>query len=182
MTGRTETEIKLRLADARQGLDRIALLGAEARTPRSFEWNEILDNGELRASGGVLRLRQWAGTATLTYKGPSAEGARHKTREEWETVVADLDAMRVILNRLGYLTVFRYEKYRTAFYLPPGEIVLDETPIGCFLELEGPADWIDRTAARLGFDESSYVTASYGSLYLAHCLERGIAPTHMIWS
>ena len=46
--------------------------------------------------------------------------------------------------------------------------MLDETPIGPFLELEGPARWIDRMAKRLGFTEKDYVTASYGALWAAH--------------
>jgi hypothetical protein len=35
--------------------------------------------------------------------------------------------------------------------------MLDETPAGVFLELEGPSRWIDRTARRLGFAESDYL-------------------------
>jgi len=52
---------------------------------------------------------------------------------------------------------FRYEKYRTTFRLPDSNawangllIELDETPIGTFVELEGPAAAIDRAAEELG--------------------------------
>jgi adenylate cyclase class 2 len=43
--------------------------------------------------------------------------------------------------------------------------VLDETPIGNFAELEGPADWIDQTASTLAIHPSQYITLSYGRLF-----------------
>ncbi len=46
-----------------------------------------------------------------------------------------------------------------------GVAMLDETPAGVFLELEGPPRWIDRTARRLGFGEADYITASYAELH-----------------
>jgi len=71
--------------------------------------------------------------------------------------------------------VFRYEKYRTEYSKrsTAGKIMLDETPIGNFLEIEGSASWIDRTSKLLGFKHSDYLKASYGSLYRAYCREQG---------
>ena len=81
-----------------------------------------------------------------------------------------------IVERLGYRRVFRYEKYRTEFHQPrrAGVAMLDETPVGVFLELEGTPHWIDRTARRLGFQESDYITASYGRVYLDWCAANGM--------
>jgi adenylate cyclase class 2 len=42
---------------------------------------------------------------------------------------------------------------------------VDETPIGNYAELEGTAEWIDRTAVRLGIDPAQYLTLSYGRLF-----------------
>ena len=84
---------------------------------------------------------------------------------------------------LGYGPKFRYEKYRTE-YLRPGEAgvaMLDETPIGNFLELEGPGPWIDATAREFGFRRTDYITSSYGALYLADCQLRGRKPGHMVF-
>jgi len=44
-------------------------------------------------------------------------------------------------------------------------IELDETPIGVFLELEGPATAIDRAAKALGFEKRDYILANYMVLY-----------------
>jgi adenylate cyclase class 2 len=109
---------------------------------------------------------------------------RHKSREEFETAVSDAANAAKILNRLGFLDCFRYEKYRTEFARShePGVVMLDETPIGNFLEIEGPPDWIDETAHELGFDEDKYMTASYGTLYRRHCEAHGRKPSHMVFT
>ena len=59
--------------------------------------------------------------------------------------------------------------------------MLDETPIGDFLELEGPPRWIARAARALGRSPADYITASYGSLYLQHCQAKGVKPSHMVF-
>jgi adenylate cyclase class 2 len=56
---------------------------------------------------------------------------------------------------------------------------LDETPIGDFLELDGPSYWIDETAARLGFSGEEYVTCSYYTLYQEYLRAHPEAPRNM---
>jgi adenylate cyclase class 2 len=108
---------------------------------------------------------------------------RHKSREELELEISDAGAMAAVLARLGFEAAFRYQKYRTEFRQPrhSGVAMLDETPIGVFLELEGTAPWIDRTARKLGFEESHYITASYGRLYLEWCKRRRVKPSNMVF-
>jgi adenylate cyclase, class 2 len=60
-------------------------------------------------------------------------------------------------------------------------VLVDETPIGNYLELEGPPRWIDQTARLLGFTHADYITRSYGYLYLAYCRERRIRPKDMLF-
>ena len=47
------------------------------------------------------------------------------------------------------------------------EIVLDETPIGPFLEIEGDPDGIRAVTADLGLDPSDYMVDSYVDLFFA---------------
>jgi adenylate cyclase class 2 len=84
---------------------------------------------------------------------------------------------------------FRYEKFRTTFRLPASNawakrliIELDETPIGVFLELEGPANAIDRAAKALGFETRDYVLANYVTLYREYCRGRGEEPHDMLFT
>ena len=165
-----ETEIKLRLP---QGPERARTLleqqGFRATGPRQLETDQTFDlpTGELRNGERLLRLRSAGGRWTVTYKGPPSL-ATHKSREEIETEVSDSAAFAQILSALGYQPSFAYEKFRTTFKASaddPGIVTLDETPIGDFLELEGPESWIDQTALKLGFGPADYITSSYAALY-----------------
>jgi adenylate cyclase class 2 len=63
--------------------------------------------------------------------------------------------------------MFRYQKYREVYRWKAVEIVVDETPIGTFLEIEGEIEAVHAAAAALGYDASQYVADSYVALYLA---------------
>ena len=180
-----EIEVKLRVGDAQQAAATLIDHGFLVIQQRAFEANEVYDTPEraLRTERRLLRLREFAGVATFTYKG-TPESGRHKSREELETEVSDPAALRLILDRLGLQLFFRYEKYRTVYQRPnepAGLAVLDETPIGLWLELEGDPAWIDRTAAQLGFEQGQYVTESYGGLWLKHCAENGLDRRDMVF-
>ncbi len=73
--------------------------------------------------------------------------------------------MATIFSQLGYAPAFTYEKWRTEYADADGHCVIDETPIGLFAELEGPANWIDSTSHRLGLDPGELITLSYGRLF-----------------
>jgi adenylate cyclase class 2 len=131
----------------------------------------------------LLRLREIGERSILTWKGTGIAGP-HKIRPELETPVGSAETMAQIFHQLGFELVFRYEKYRTEFTgdHKPGVVTLDETPIGDFLELEGPGEWIDKTADRLGFSADQYILDSYGTLYIADCKSRGVQPTNMVFA
>jgi len=149
---------------------------------RIFEANALFDTarGALRRTGRLLRIREAGRQGIMTYKGPGTAG-KYKDREELEIEVSDPHRLSEMLGRLDFTPAFRYEKYRTEYRRPgeAGSAMLDETPIGVYLELEGAPKWIDRSARRLGFTESDYSTASYGGLYLAYCHKHGRRPANM---
>ena len=180
-----ETEVALRIESPAAARRLLRRLGFSITKRRAFESNTVFDtpDGELRRRKCLLRLRQAGRRQILTFKGPPL-ASLHKSREEVESEIAGAAAAGAILGELGYSPVFRYEKYRTEYGKPrqPGSVMLDETPIGCFLELEGPPRWIDRTARDLGYSPAGYITSGYGGLYLEHCKSRGITPSHMVFS
>jgi adenylate cyclase, class 2 len=165
----TETEIKLRMASPRAAREAVARIGAELVRPRHLEDNVLLDDTlrSLRRRGHVLRLRRTPGESVLTFKGPGEPRTGVKTREEIETAVADADAAAHVLERLGFRPVFRYQKYREVYRWREQEIVVDETPIGTFLEIEGDVEGIHAAAAALGFAPSDFITDSYVGLFFA---------------
>ena len=177
-----EIEIKVPVsspAAARAALRRHAF---EITTKRVFEENLVLDDDtrSLYTRGTLLRLRRAGNVITCTTKGVGLPG-RHKCREENEFSPSDFDACLAVFRALGYQEAFRYEKYRTVYARTgePGHIMLDETPIGTWLELEGPSSWIDQTANLLGFTPDSWVMSSYVTLYHDWCQVQGVEPTGM---
>lgn len=124
-------------------------------------------SGSLRRAGVLLRLRRAAGRAVVTYKGKVAERADVKAREELEVEVSDADAFEAILAAIGLLPCFRYQKYRETYGHGNAEIVIDETPVGTFLEIEADPAEIHALAQALGFSREDYVLDSYVALFLA---------------
>ena len=181
----TETEVKLALTDRASIERRLADAAFQVSAARIFESNAVYDTPDqsLRQKGTMLRLRQLDHTAILTWKGPGTPGL-HKSRPELETSIGSPDLFRLILEQLGYAVHFRYDKYRVEYSeAKPGSgvVTVDETPIGDFMEIEGPDNWIDTTAARLGFSKNDYITESYGKLYLDHCKAHGLEPGNMVF-
>jgi adenylate cyclase class 2 len=161
-----EIEIKFRVTNLRE-LSR-TLRAAKFRlvTPRTHEMNTLYDlPGEvLRAQKQLLRLRKYGSIWTLTHKSGGKTG-RHSSRVELETDVADGKKMDAILRGLGYAPTFHYEKFRAEWTGRKGQVVVDETPIGNFCEIEGPPRWIDGTAKRLGVKPEDYITKNYATLF-----------------
>ncbi len=131
----------------------------------------------------LLRLRQAGDKHVITWKGKGEPGP-HKSRPELETTLMSGENMHKILGQLGFAPTFRYEKFRTEFSEKDrlGVVTVDETPIGNFIEIEGPSEWIDATAQRLGFSPADYILDSYGRLYLAACERQGVQPTNMVFT
>ncbi|MGB7282293.1 MAG: class IV adenylate cyclase [Candidatus Acidiferrum sp.] len=126
-----------------------------------------------------------SGTAA---SGSAQENHRHKVREELELEVADADMLAKIFEGLGMRGWFRYEKYRSTFRLPAARrwangllIELDETPIGLFVELEGPGPAIDRAAQELGYSSRDYIVKNYLALYVEDCRRKGKEPKDMLF-
>lgn len=178
-----EIEIKLPLKSADQGRRLLRKAGFRVVRRRHHEQNIVFDHakGYFRSRGILLRLRVVGKQATLTYKKP-LPGKKHKVRMETESPVSNPSALTETLESLGLQPVFRYEKFRTLFQdnSKAGLVALDETPVGVFMELEGPPEWIDQTAARLGFQERDYITKSYGDLYQESKSKGGSSP-HMLF-
>ncbi len=184
---RREIEIKLAAPGVAWARRLLGRHGFRKQGSRLLQSDVVLDTARrrLQRAGALLRLRRSGTQAWLTYKGPASPGP-HKNREELELALkgAAAAALEEVLARLGFRPTFRYEKYRTEFARPkePGIVALDETPIGVYLELEGPPQWIDRTARRLGFQRGDYITATYAQLYLKHCRKTGRKPGDMLFN
>jgi adenylate cyclase class 2 len=169
LAGQVESEIKLRIPGPEAARAAVAGLGARRLRARHFEDNVLLDDaaGRLGIGGRLLRLRRTAQGGHLTYKGPRLDSGEVKAREEIEVPVGEPDDLQSLLAALGLRPVFRYQKYRETYSWKDVEIVVDETPVGTFLEIEGPVDGIHAAAAALGYGRADYITDSYAGLFFA---------------
>jgi adenylate cyclase class 2 len=161
-----EIEVKFRVTDLRGLARKLRAAGFRLVTRRTHEMNTLYDlPGEvLRMRKELLRLRKYGSEWTLTHKSGGEKG-RHSSRMELETAVTDGKKMDAILRGLGYAPTFRYEKFRAEWTDKKGQVVVDETPIGNFCEIEGPSRWIDATAKKLGVAPADYITKNYATLF-----------------
>jgi adenylate cyclase, class 2 len=180
MASEKEIEIKFRVDDLRELARQLRAAGFRQITPRTHEMNTLYDlpGHPLRRRGDLLRLRRYGKEWLLTHKAKGAAG-RHKTREETETRISDGKKMDIILRALSFEPSFRYEKFRAEWDDGKGHVVVDETPIGNFGEIEGPSRWIDSTARRLGIQPRDYITQNYAGLFHAWKLRSGSPATEM---
>jgi adenylate cyclase class 2 len=164
-----EAEIKLRVSDRAAALAALEQLGATLTVPRHLEDNVLYDTPEraLASSDRLLRLRRTPRGFLLTFKGPREIVEGVKRRPEHEVWVEEGGSLERILEGLGYQPFFRYQKYREAWSWQGAELLLDETPVGTFLEIEGPLPTIHRAAQALGRGAGDYITQSYAALYVA---------------
>jgi adenylate cyclase class 2 len=203
-----ETEIKLPVLDVKALERKLKRLGAKtlgSGSGRVHEMNVIFDTpeGGLAKHGQLLRIRTEAvqeksktklrNRVLVTFKQPVShrvndEGARFKIREESEVEVADAAQLTRIFEGLGLRGWFAYEKYRTTWKLGATArwakdllIEVDQTPVGTYVELEGPPQAIDRAAAQLGYTRKDYLLKNYLTLYAEDCRRRGIPPGNMLF-
>jgi adenylate cyclase class 2 len=166
-----EIEIKLRLSDVDKMRESLLLMGFSIRTDRAFEDNHVYDfaGHSLRFRDCLLRIRDYAGKTIVTFKGPAQPSSQFKIREEIEAETTPSGAIHRILAALEFQVVFRYQKYRTEYVGNWREhsvhLMLDETPIGNYLEIEGDQEGIDTVASALGFKREDYITESYLALF-----------------
>lgn len=207
----TEIKLKIEDVRAfLRALKRMAARPVGSATGRVHEENVIFDtpDGGLAKHGQLLRIRTETPEVrgktkaasskqrhVVTFKQPPLQPdsgygrhGRYKVRDEIELVVGEAANLAKIFEGLGMTGWFHYEKYRTTFRLAPSKswardllIELDETPIGTFVELEGPAEAIDRAATELGFSKRDYVLKSYLVLYMDECRRKGEQPRNMLF-
>lgn len=183
-----EIEVKLKIGDAGSFRQTLLEKGFRSIVPRAFEKNTVFDTPrkKLKKRKKLLRLRKINDRNVLTFKQPAespgssviaAPTARYKIREEIETEVPDFETMEKIILGLGYVPVFIYEKYREEFEKDGVHLMLDETPIGNYIEIEGGAAAIDQAAQLLGFATGDYITANYRKLF-----KRAGGTGHMVFT
>jgi len=165
-----EAEIKIPVEDIETVREALVEAGATTVHAMAREVNLLLDTGDgrLQEAGNILRLRRYGSRNILTFKGPAVYHGSVKERPEHETEIENAERMLEILDHLGLRAVARYEKDREMWLVDEISVVLDHTPMGDFVEVEGPRDRLQTAARSLGLDPSTAVRGSYLSLWREH--------------
>ena len=164
-----EVEVKIRVDDFESLTKSLLANGAKLSAERVYERNVRYEDAtnSLSPDKRVLRLRQDT-RARLTYKEPHSTGGDGVTaRTELEVTVSDFDTADLLLAKLGFHSAWVYEKYRTSYELLGCEVVLDELPIGKFVEVEGDSIGIEKVLSVLNLSESRRILESYSGLFFA---------------
>ncbi len=165
-----ETEVKFRLSSRLPFEARLHALGAR-REGEERERNVLFDDagGTLQARGCALRLRTTENGALLTFKGKAEFSKGVKSRLELESGVEAPVRIEALLGQLGYVPLFIYEKRRTTWRFTDAArpvVVVDETPLGLFAEVEGNEGAVRALAGELGVPEDAFIPESYAALWM----------------
>jgi adenylate cyclase, class 2 len=149
-----EIEKKYRLDNQRRPkiIARLKHLGAEFMR-EDFEENYLHRGGLLDERNAVLRLRKIGDTVILTYKERIRNNDDIKHKIEYETEVADVEAIENIIEKLGYRLDVVYEKRRQTWHFDKVEVVMDVLPFGLYMEIEGEIDDIEEAEKLLEIED-----------------------------
>jgi adenylate cyclase class 2 len=158
-----EIEVKIKVNDLNALPAKIIRHGAVLEKERFFEKNTLYDfrSQALLLRKQALRLRRIGKKVFLTYKGTPQKSRRFKIRREYETEVRNEKQIRRILEALGLVPVFHYEKHRTIFRKGQLKICLDELSTEKYIEFEGKREKIAQFSRLLGFNKSQWIKQDY---------------------
>jgi adenylate cyclase class 2 len=161
-----EIEVKFYIPQVEPVRERIMALGASC-LGRVFEVNVCFDNegGTLKKQDILLRLRKDR-AARLTFKSaPRQADGDYKMYRELEVEVSDFNTCKAILESLGFHPARTYEKWRETFALGDTHLLVDTTPFGVFLEIEGRKEDIRAAAGKLGFYWQERILFNYLAIF-----------------
>ena len=166
MASSLEIEVKFYIPEVEPLREQILSLGASL-VSRYFETNVCFEDEakSFKRKDILLRLRK-DDKARLTFKAPpqQRDGA-FKTYRELEVEIDDFDTGMAILQSLGYHPEQRYEKWRETFAVGETHLLVDTTPFGVFLEIEGPRSDIRLLAEQLGLPWHQRILMNYLAMF-----------------
>ncbi len=166
MHGLVEIEVKFHVPEADSMRELILGTGATS-CGRVKETNICFEDGakSLKAQGMLLRLRR-NDQVTLTFKSAPAQSDKDfKINREFEVKVDDFSVCKAILEGLGFHAEQIYEKWRETFDLKNTKLLIDTTPYGVLLEIEGQKGDIRNIAERLGLKWEQRILLNYLEIF-----------------
>lgn len=178
-----EVEVKYILSDkyARIIRSKILLLPGVKVLPKVFEKMTMLDSQDKRlfSDDARLRYKEISGAdennrIEFSYKRRLGVNNGIKIEEEIETsLVADNSNLINILNKIGFLPVSSYERFRESIQFRGAVITIDQFPFGFILEIEGSEFNILRVCKKLNLSLDDSYPRSCDDVYSELCKTQG---------
>jgi predicted adenylyl cyclase CyaB len=116
---------------------------------------------QLRSTDNVLRLRVYrdgrATRAELGWKGPTQYEGGYKVRHEIASTSPDADALRQILERVGFVLTREIHREITQYHLHGATVRFERYPrMDDLVEVEGDPDAIERAIAAIGLPREAF--------------------------
>jgi adenylate cyclase class 2 len=166
MSDIVEIEVKFFLPEVHTIRNRIVAEGATF-TGKHFETNTCFENEtcSFKEQDMLLRLRKDDKTRLTVKMRPPVTDKGFKIYREMEVEVDDFDTCQAILENLGFHPHQTYEKWRETFVLGDTKLLIDTTPYGDFLELEGVKQAISDLADRLDLKWKERILLNYLAIF-----------------
>lgn len=121
---------------------------------------------KLEKSGTALRIREWQNHSnTLTLKIPAKQKNESvKVREELQIEINNIQTAARILNTLGFVKIFYYQKNREHWKLKNASIELDKIKNKYFVEIEASQKIIKKLTDILNLDWKKSTTKDYPAI------------------
>ena len=162
-----ELEVKARVDDPAAVERAVTAAGAEPMFRGAMIDRRFDRGGTLEAQDEVLRLRIYRpadGGVTygvLGWKGPVSRRGAYRHREEWETRVADPEAVLTMFERLGFVVVLRIDRTIAEYRLGAATLRLEWYPaMDVLVEVEGAPEAIERAVRATGLPRAAFLPES----------------------
>jgi len=175
-----EVELKFKVDNYVNIKNLLKKLGAEF-VGKAFERTVRFDteNQSLEQDGKFLRTRTGFKNV-ITFK-RKIENNDFKEREEVEFEIADTEKMNYILKNLGFSKILIMEKHREKWNFNNTEVVLDELPMGNYMEIEGDEESIVKVANSLELNLDDKITGTYWDIWKDFSKKNGIDDENIIF-
>lgn len=182
----TEYKFEIQKEDIKHYQEVLKKLGF-TQEERMYEKNTMFDNPNeiMQQTNGRIRLRSIKGVHStkyeFCYKKPLANTGGPKQEIEYQVEFQDGDENFVkILNMMEFTESTSYERYRTKIKSKNIEVVIDEYPFACFIEIEGEEYDIKEIAKKIGFSLEQHLNEPCDTLFSNWRNKKGLRPTkHM---
>ena len=151
---------------------------------RLYEKTTMYDNPDnlMQRTNGRIRIRNVGEVQVeFSYKKPLPSDGGPKKEIEYEVSLEQgSEALKHIVEHMGFHETTSYERYRTTFTNATRtiKVTLDEFPFANFIEVEGDEKDVTKTAEALGFRLADHLNKSCDTLFTEWRAERGLPMTN----